>query len=263
MTSFSESTFQEFEYLVQTLIHEFTHVDQYRRKGYDIAAFGYEYLFQWCSNGGYSAITLEVDAYAQQTKMNGLLLFDSNNRQGNEFFQIWRSRNLGPSLGNPIAQMYTTVSSIRELPFQRGLMQIKDGPCFRTFNNDETSIRAQSDCNPDARCRKRRDALRGPGNDPPDPCDTEETKAANKACTDAKATWSSLESRGWACDLNLPVPGAQPAPQKPGCPPACEIIPRVSHTSKSCQFEDPPLGCDWEAADENNANCMDERAKCT
>ena len=262
VTSFSESTFQEFEFLVQTLIHEFTHVDQYRQKGYDISSFGYEYLFQWCSNGGYSAITLEVDAYAQQTKMNDLLLFDSAHQRGNEFFQVWRTQNLGSLLGNPIAQTYTTTSNIRELPFQRGLMQITDGPCFRTFNSDEASIRAQSNCNANAKCLDSRDALRGPGNDPPTPCDREEAEAARIACTNAKSAWNSLNARAWTCNLNLPVPGAQPPPQKPGCPPDCEIVPHVSHTSKSCQFDDPPPGCDWGAVDESNAQCRAERARC-
>lgn len=268
VTSFSESNHQEFEFLMQTLIHEFTHVDQYRRKGYDIAAFGYEYLFQWCSNGGYSKITLEVDAYAQQSKMNGLLLFDPLHQQGNEFFQVWRTRNLGPTLGNPIAQMFTTVDGIRELSFQRGLLQIKDGPCFRTFSSDEVSLRAQSDCNPNSPCFERRDAMRGPGDDGPRiPCDRGEKTAIKNACTKAKAAWNSLKnSRSWNCDLNLPVPGAPPPPPPPppppGCPPDCDIITHIPRTSKSCQFDDPPLGCFWEAADENNKKCKAERKRC-
>ena len=270
--SFSESNYLDFEYLVQTLIHEFTHVDQYRRKGYDLTSFGYEYLFQWCSNGGYSKITLEVDAYATQNKVNQLLLFDYRNPHGNEFFQVWRTHNLGPALGNPIAQTFTTVSpTVRELPFQLGMLQIQDGPCFRTFTNAEISFRAQSNCNPRAaQCHARREAMppTNPKSDEPGPtgpripCDKEKD-ATVKECNAAKSAWASLDGRGWTCDLNLPIPPGPPPPPKAGCPPGCDIINLVPQTSHSCLFDEPPLGCDHAAAAAANAECKKKIQFCS
>lgn len=271
--SFSESNFQDFEYLVQTLIHEFTHVDQYRRHGYDITGFGYEYLFQWCSNGGYSKITLEVDAYATQRKVDGLLRFDAQNQVGNEFFQVWRTRNLGPSLGNPIAQTYTTLpTGVRELPFQLGLLQIQNGPCYRTFSSAEVSARALSTCNPNPVCNARRDA-RSPTNPGPDdpspgpriPCSAEEKAAIQNECQDHKAAWAAVSSRAWTCNLNLPVPGQPPqlSTPKPGCPAACSIVASIPPTAHSCQGDSPPKGCDHEGAAAANADCRAKRAFCS
>lgn len=206
--------------------------------------------------------------------MDGLLLFDWRTQPGNEFFHVWRTRNLGPALGNPVVQMYSTVSTnpfnIRELRLERGVLQIKDGPCFRTFRNAEISFRDQSDCNPNIRCRRRnrRDALQklpggggGRDDDPgPGPTDCGDAK---EACSAAKTAWSSLSSRAWTCDLRLPTPAPPPPPPKAGCPPSCDIIQKVPHASKSCRFDEPPAGCDWAFADDNNEKCRAEIQRCS
>lgn len=272
--SFSESNHRDFEFLVQTLIHEFTHVDQYRRKGYDITSFGYEYLFQWCSNGGYDKITLEVDAYATQHKVDSLLFFDVNHQQGNEFFQVWRTRNLGPQLGNPIAQTYTSLSpSLRELPFQRGTLQIQDGPCFRTFTTDEILAREAAKCSTTAKCFAKRvprplmntkgpkDGDPGPTG-PKEPCTNDEKVAQAQACQDSKNKWNAVSNRGWTCNLGLPVPPPPPPPPKPGCPASCSIERPVPITSHSCQFDDPPIGCNASDLEAANAECKAQQKYC-
>lgn len=271
--SFSESSYLDFEILMQTLIHEFTHVDQYRRLGYDIAAFGYEYLFQWCSNGGYDKITLEVDAYATQHKVDSLLLFKRDNQRGNEFFQVWRTRNLGPLLGNPIAQTYTNIpgGGIRELPFQLGTLQIQDGPCFGTFTSAEITARENSKCSSNPICHARRDA-RPPINPPKDgdpgpsgpriPCSPDEKAQLGAACQDANNAWAAVSNRAWACNLGLPVPPPPPPPPKPGCPAGCSIIRPIPITSHSCQFVNPPLGCNAEDVKIANGECSAKTKIC-
>lgn len=274
--SFSESNHRDFEYLVQTLIHEFTHVDQYRRKGYDLTSFGYEYLFQWCSNGGYDKITLEVDAYATQTKVNSLLLFDVNHQQGNEFFQVWRTRNLGPQLGNPVAQTYTSISpSLRELTFQRGTLQIQNGPCFRTFTADEINAREAAKCSTSTttKCVTKRNPLPlmnnklpkdgDPGPSGPSiPCTKDEKTAQAQACQDSKNKWNAISNRAWTCNLGLPIPPPPPPPPKPGCPASCSIERPVPITSHSCQFDDPPIGCNGADLAAANAACKAQQNYC-
>ena len=212
--------------------------------------------------------------------MDPLLLFDVATQKGNEFFQVWRTRNLGPTLGNPTAQMFTTIPAdahnplIRELPFQKGVLQINSGTCFRTFTLNEIALRGQANCNPNAKCLGKRTPLcpenqdchpetpqKPPKNPPTSPPCTAAQQAAqdaqNTACRNAQASWASLNSRAFTCNLNLPDP-SPPA----GCPVDCEIITLVPAGSKPCGFSDPPPGCDHETALEHNKQCRAKNATC-
>ena len=275
-TTFTPENHAYFARVIQTLIHEFTHVEQYRADGYDIATYGYSYLFQWCSHGGYSASPLEADAIAKQTQMDDILLFGA---PGNDFFQVWKNQYLQPIIGFPLDKDFTTVDdTIRELPFQRGLLQIKDRACYRTFTIDEAANRPKSVCNPNYPCYDKRSTSARPrrrsplppenppegGDGPRVPCSKDEKDARDKACRDAQAEWKALENRPWNCDVTIakPEPVQEPPAPKPGCPPNCDLITIVPLTSKSCQFDNPPKGCDHEAAEANNKECNRLRAAC-
>ena len=277
-TSFTPDKDAYFARVAQTLIHELTHVEQYEGFGYDIASFAYSYLFEWCSAGSYTGSPYEADPIAKQTQMDEILLFGAS---GNDFFQIWKYQYLQPILGFPLEKTYTTVDdSIRELSFQKGLLQIKDRACYRTFTIDEAANQEKSNCNPDSNypCHDKRSSSTRPlrrsplppefpnqnGDGPNTPCSVEEKAAKAKACRDAKAAWSDLQTRAWICDITILKPEpvqAAPTP-KPGCPPACDLIALVPVTSHSCQLDDPPKGCDHEEAEASNKECNRLRAAC-
>lgn len=127
------------------LLHEFTHSKQYQRVGYSLAAFGTQYLFNFCkvssryfpylrrkpnpmfSQAGfsYSNNVMERDAFMKQELMDSLL-FDPI---GFQFATIWKKKNLGATLGLPTARSFTLLFSssgfrIFALPMQRGRMTI-------------------------------------------------------------------------------------------------------------------------------------------
>jgi hypothetical protein len=137
------------------LLHELTHVLQYRDHDYNLNTYALEYCFQYCDDGGYPAgvgqpgMPLEVEAFGHQNDVDDLLQLP-----GFEFYQIWSSGNLAfgdGGLGFPVQRSFATLTgdprgTILELWFQYGLMQIIPDTAFRTFNSAEGSIRAQAQC---------------------------------------------------------------------------------------------------------------------
>ena len=278
VTTFSTADAGAFEIMTRTLIHELAHVKQYKQRGYNLHSFGLDYIYQWCHNGGYEKIDLEVEAYAVQTAMDKLLFFSPATRQGNEFFQVWRTQKLGPILGNPTAQMFTTLPAVppnpvlRELAFQKGVLQINDATCFRTFTLAEIDLRAQANCNPNAICIKKREPFcpvnrdctrpeqEDPDPSPPASCTPAQQAAKdaqNAACRKVRTDWASLSSRAWTCHLSLPDPTPRGA-----CPATCQIMTSRPPNSKPCRSDSPPPECDFEVVEEHNKACEAARAKC-
>lgn len=137
------------------LLHELTHVLQYRSMGYSLFDFGIDYLFQACRYG-YNDMPLENEARGNEARMDGLLFLP-----GLQFYQAWSSLGLKPTLGFPVQQTYTTLTgdprgTILELHFQYGFMQLISGTSFRTFNSDGASLRQQAQCTHLRPCRPRR-----------------------------------------------------------------------------------------------------------
>jgi hypothetical protein len=139
------------------LLHELTHVEQYRAVGYDLSDFGVNYLFHLCEAGGwYNNNQLEEEAVANEDQADSLLTFT-----GDQFFQLWSSRHLGGQgvgLGFPIAKTFISDTDvlfgpIMELEFQFGLMQIISQTSFRTFSAAEAATKAMTECTHLPPCR--------------------------------------------------------------------------------------------------------------
>lgn len=278
VTSFSTADAGAFEIMTRNLIHELAHVKQYKARGYNFHSFGLDYIYQWCHNGGYLNIDLEVEAYGIQSAMDNLLVFSPATRKGNEFFQVWRTQGLGPILGNPTAQIFNTLPVVpgkllvRELPFQKGILQINDAVCFRTLTFDEIDLRNRANCNPNAICIKKRAPLCPINKDcsGPEPADLPSTPtpcnpaqqaaidAQNAACRKTQNDWTSLDnSRTFTCHLGLP----DPTP-KGGCPSTCHMLTLKSANSPACKSDSPPPDCDFEVVEDLNKKCAAERAHC-
>ncbi|MCJ1275435.1 hypothetical protein MMC21_003238, partial [Puttea exsequens] len=280
---YGTQNWQDFGALVQLLIHEFTHVEQYAATGYDLVSYGHSYVYQWCRAGfKYSSIDYEQAAKAREPEVNALLIFGA---PGNAYFWIWKFASLLPTLGNPIARtpsVPTTGEAGSELPFELGVLQILDlaanPPQFRVFTNAQIAARAAAQCSttPDPVCTdlKPKPRLRGRSPTPMQKdgpiikCTPGDKKAQAKQCRDAKAAWAAAQKDApWRSDVTVPKPAA-PAPAPPvkpvkaGCPPDCEIVTLVPATSKSCRFDEPPPGCDRAWAEENNRVCRAKMGQC-
>jgi hypothetical protein len=158
------------------LLHELTHVLQYRDDGYNLNTYAIEWLFQLCKDGypngpGAPGMALEVEAFGNQNAVDDLL-----QSPGFEFYQIWSSRNLAygtNGLGFPVQRSFATLigdprGTILELWFQYGFMQIIPQTSFRTFNSAEGSIRAGSECQRLPQCHFNRRRKPDPKPIPPD-----------------------------------------------------------------------------------------------
>lgn len=279
VTKFSTADAGAFETMTRNLIHELAHVKQYKLRGYNLHSFGLDYIYQWCHNGGYLNIDLEIEAYGIQSAMDELLVFSPATQKGNEFFQVWRTQGLGPILGNPTAQMFDTLPVvpgkpiIRELPFQKGVLQINDATCFRTFTLDEIDLRSRANCNPNAVCIQKREPLcpknqdcTGPEHEDPEPnppttpCTPAQQAAKdaqNAACRKVQSDWASLNNRAFTCHLGLPDPNP-----RGGCPSTCQMMTAKPPNSKPCLSDNPPPECDFEVVEDHNKKCEAERAHC-
>lgn len=224
-TSFAEGQAAAFEFMTTNLIHELQHVKQYKQRGYNLHSFGLDYIYDWCYHGGYEKIPVEVEAYAIQKLMKDILPFSPATRKGNEFFQVWRTQKLGPTLGNPTQQTFSVIPALaanppiltRELTFQKGIMQISDTTCFRTFSTFEIALRSSAQCDPSALCHKKRSPSPSPSplcpiNEdcthpepeddpttipPPSPCTPAQQRgqdAVNAACLKARSDWAAVET---------------------------------------------------------------------
>jgi len=133
-----------FNFITTVLIHELTHVDQYRQQGYSLINYAYKFLFEACKVGGrLNEIPLEKSAKATETYVDGLLI----NPTGRWFFEIWRANGwIQNLLGYPIMRSFgdTGNPQVKFLNFERGVMEISLGgatPCFRTFTSAERDAR--------------------------------------------------------------------------------------------------------------------------
>lgn len=87
----------------KNLLHEFTHVQQYRDFGYIDPLFGSKYLFDYCVAGySYKEDIMEKEAYAKQEEVDALLDDDI----GTQFFDKWKIRNYANSFGFPSQKTY-------------------------------------------------------------------------------------------------------------------------------------------------------------
>ncbi|KAG8819907.1 hypothetical protein FRC17_010301 [Serendipita sp. 399] len=110
------------------LLHEFTHTKQYRSVAYIPSAFGLRYLFNYCKAGfSYEGNVMEKDANAQAAQMNTLL-----GPIGLQFLRIWKARNLGATLGLPIAKTFVTVLRIGGITIYS--LRLQGGRMFITCN---------------------------------------------------------------------------------------------------------------------------------
>ncbi|KAL8916285.1 MAG: hypothetical protein Q9208_008596 [Pyrenodesmia sp. 3 TL-2023] len=86
------------------LLHEFTHVKQYRELGYVKEFFGARYLYNYCTAGlDYDENALEKEADAKAEQVNGLL----DNDIGTQFFDKWKTNNWAEPFGFPDQKNYT------------------------------------------------------------------------------------------------------------------------------------------------------------
>ncbi len=237
-------------------------------------------MFQFCKAGfNYYNIDYEVAAKGREHDSDDLLAFGS---PGNDFFWIWKFGNLQSQLGSPTARTPSTPpanEASSELQFQKGVIQINrnlyfNPPQYRIFTSDEIIKRNAAQCStthPVCAKVKTRDLNARmpmpPGGpiDPLDKCPGQLKIQAIKQCQAAQAEWNTLRNnRPWKRDITIPQrPQTQPpSPSKPGCPPDCHIITLVPASSKSCQLENSPPGCDKEAAMANNKDCRAKLDQC-
>lgn len=249
-----------FKSVTRLLIHEFTHVTQYRDVSWNLAAFGTKYLFFICKDGGYEKSRLERDAYEKQKFMDQLF-----EPPGYYFFKIWSDKRLAPTLGLPKARNYIErfehVGKLLELPFQYGTMQVNytnKEVCFRTFSTKEISIRSASACRIQTKCMPPRSTGKPIENGPKE-CDPEEVQESNAKCKDAKQKWNAINSGKIFRECITSMPSLPLPPAR--CPATCKIVTIIPRTSKSCLQEDPPPGCDADAK-KNNDECKKEKIRC-
>ena len=268
------------------LAHELRHVEQYRAFDWNVPHFGWWYTYRWCNDGTYTNDLYEVDARAKEGQIYDLLPDGAPDAYrpdgGYLFFRIWRSKGLVGTLGYPVVKNITHVDgSVRELRFERGLLQLNSDACFRWFDAAETAQHTVAQCASQAPCPQpppqRRNAATdagpqpivkqescGPNKNPPPPpppppCVQAERDAENARCAAAQAQWRATQAaRPFDCDHGL----AWTPP--PGCPAECTLLAFVPATSHACAFEGPPSSCNMTQAqvDQHNAACWAERDRC-
>ncbi|KAI9777235.1 MAG: hypothetical protein M1839_008965 [Geoglossum umbratile] len=259
------------------LLHEMTHVRQYRDLGFNLVTFGTQYLWGWCKAvWSYADNPMEQEAFANEFSMEHLLKgtsFTFDGFIGHQFFLAWKLKDLSSTLGLPTARVHTvTVSTspeFAELPFQKGLMEISESPtdstklCLRTFTSDEVATRSlATNCKIKPPCpgtRRHRRSPKPPDGPPDKPeCDPDEVSGNNAACNAAKTKWPGiLSGKTFDCTLRRPM-------LLPGCPPTCKVVTPIPLTSHSCRFDPPPENCglDPESVRVPNEQCRAEILKC-
>lgn len=118
--------FYQFAEQIGLLNHEMRHIKQYKDKRNSAAAFGWQYLYEWCiADWNYDNIPLEIDARRYEDRASGLL--QSRNLP---FFERWRIDNLKRTIGFPtsVSVVPTRIEGITRdrLPFQVGIMDMVD-----------------------------------------------------------------------------------------------------------------------------------------
>lgn len=120
----ADRTDVKFEYITRKMLHELTHVQQFKSLGYITPAFGAKYLFQHCMVGfKYLAIPMEIAAKANEAVMDHIL----RDPIGREFQRLYNDQGLQASLGLPNAKSFTgpDASWNYQLLLQNGLMTIQ------------------------------------------------------------------------------------------------------------------------------------------
>ncbi|KAL8649937.1 MAG: hypothetical protein Q9226_005359 [Calogaya cf. arnoldii] len=116
-----------FQRKTKLLLHEFTHVGQYKRFGYDHSAFGLVYLNSYCLAGyDYDRIPFEIEAYQKQEQVNKLL----QDVIGTQFMDKWKQNNWKSVFGFPTRTSYHDYTAQNlpgqyYLPFQYGGIPLK------------------------------------------------------------------------------------------------------------------------------------------
>lgn len=153
-----------FKYLIKNVIlHELSHVLQYKDLGYNLVRFADKYSFEVCKDG-YWNMWLEKQARASQNMVDALLV----DNDGWQFYVAWATRNLGfgtYGLGYPTVRTYVRLPAdprgpIIELPFQHGLLQVIPRSSFRVFTADEIRKRTlSSGCKITKLCKRKAEPL--------------------------------------------------------------------------------------------------------
>ncbi|KAL9016221.1 MAG: hypothetical protein Q9185_006421 [Variospora sp. 1 TL-2023] len=109
-----------FRQRTRLLLHEYTHVKQYRDFNDSQTAFGFAYLKAFCQYGfSYRANPFEDEAFVKQQQVNKLL----QDPLGTQFMDIWKLNNWAARIGSPTRTGYESDPARPgeyHLRFQRG-----------------------------------------------------------------------------------------------------------------------------------------------
>ncbi|KAI4141949.1 MAG: hypothetical protein LQ341_003366 [Variospora aurantia] len=113
-----------FQQKTKLLLHEFTHVKQYKNLGYFHPTFALAYMKSYCLAGyNYENNRFEVEAYQKQEQVNRLL----TGVIGTQFMDKWKQNNWVSAFGLPTNQDYNEYPNLPGqyfLQFQNGGIQL-------------------------------------------------------------------------------------------------------------------------------------------
>jgi hypothetical protein len=187
-----------FTAFTRLLLHELTHSVQYRDRNWSLVRFGTDYLFKYCKAGwSYSKNEMEKEADNKAARLEPLL----TDKNGTPFFKAWRTRSsVSNALGFPTQTSYKNISTspvLRELEFQKGIMQTDHRGCHRIFTGGDIDARKASQCTMRSCNRPRSPPTNWQG---PPPCDHAKISAANARCSQAKAKWRTImNAKSFTC----------------------------------------------------------------
>jgi hypothetical protein len=205
-----------FRSTMKLMLHETTHSAQYKSVNWSLPRFGTKYLFQYCKAGfSYRKNSMEKEAENKAGQL-GSLIDDS---LGLQFFQFWVAKGLKSTLGMPTAKTYTSVATtpkkIWQLQFEKGVLQITPGPCYRTLTYAEAELQQKAKCtilgpcpnNNDKRGEQELNARSPPiGWNPPPKCNSQSRAQANARCRKQKEEWANVDgAKPFICNVALPA----------------------------------------------------------
>ncbi|KAF9432930.1 hypothetical protein BGZ76_010126 [Entomortierella beljakovae] len=141
----------DFSYLTKLLVHEAWHVRQYDSHGFNLASFGFDYLYSYCRKSfSYYNNQYEVDARAVANTIVPML---SGTR--GYFFKVWKLHSLKKVIGYPqstvisSAKWAPTSEEILYLSFEMGILEIRtSSKYYRIFSGSDLQLRRAASCNP-------------------------------------------------------------------------------------------------------------------
>ncbi|KAL8654603.1 MAG: hypothetical protein Q9210_001416 [Variospora velana] len=119
---------RNFRFTTRLLLHELTHVRQYKAFSNSHSAFAWAYLKGYCNAGfNYARNPFEAEAFEKQKQLDKLL----RDQVGSQFMDKWKLNNWAATLGLPTATEY-----IRDpdrpghysLPFKNGVATLDCNP---------------------------------------------------------------------------------------------------------------------------------------